>query len=327
VTSLGLQHVVSNARVPTGVIGLDSMLGGAGYYQGSSVLVSGTAGTGKSSLAAHFASAACARGERVLYFAFEESASQIVRNMASIGVALAPWVEQGRLRFHAARPTLSGLEMHLSTMLKEITRFDPQVVVVDPLNSFVTVGNEDDVKLMLLRLVDALKQRQTTGFFTSLTSGAGALEQTDTAISSLIDTWLLVRDMESGGERNRGLYILKSRGMRHSNQIREFSLTGNGIELREAYVGPAGVLTGSARLAQEAQERAVRVRSEQDIVRRQIELERRREAMEAQVQAIRAEFAAQEAAGRAVIDQAQASDQLLVQDRQEMAHSRMADIT
>jgi circadian clock protein KaiC len=325
VTSLGLQHVVSDARVPTGVVGLDAMLGGSGYYQGSSVLVSGTAGTGKSSLAAHFAAAACARGERVLYFAFEESASQIVRNMASIGVMLAPWVEQGSLRFHAARPTLSGLEMHLSTMLKEIALFDPQVVVVDPLNSFVTVGNEDDVKLMLLRLVDALKQRQTTGFFTSLTSGAGALEQTDTAISSLIDTWLLVRDMESGGERNRGLYILKSRGMRHSNQIREFSLTGNGIELRDAYVGPAGVLTGSARLAQEARERASQIRSDQDILRKQIELERKREAMEAQVTAIRAEFAAQQAAAQALIDQAQASDAMLAQDRHDMAHSRMAD--
>ena len=198
VTSLGLQHEVSSERVPTGVEGLDAMLGGAGYYRGSSVLVSGTAGTGKSSLAAHFAQAACRRGERVRYFAFEESASQIMRNMGSIGIDLAPWVQRDLLRIHAARPTLSGLEMHLATMLKEIARFDPQVVVVDPLNSFVTVGNEDDVKLMLLRLADTLKLRQITGLFISLTSGGDAMEQTDISISSLIDTWLLVRDMESG---------------------------------------------------------------------------------------------------------------------------------
>jgi circadian clock protein KaiC len=325
VTSLGLQHRVSNERVPTGVLGLDAMLGGAGYYRGSSVLVSGTAGTGKSSLAAHFAAAACGRGERVLYFAFEESSSQIMRNMGSIGIDLAPLVAQDLLRIHAARPTLSGLEMHLATMLKEIARFDPQVVVVDPLNSFVTVGNEDDVKMMLLRLADALKMRQITGFFTSLTSGGGAMEQTDIAISSLIDTWLLVRDMESGGERNRGLYILKSRGMPHSNQIREFSLTSQGIELRDAYVGPAGVLTGSARLAQEAQERATQIRSEHEIQRKQDEITYKRTAMEAQIVAIRAEFGSQEAAALILIDQAQASDDLLAQDRHDMAHSRMAD--
>jgi circadian clock protein KaiC len=327
VTSLGLQHPVSNERVPTGVPGLDAMLGGAGFFRGSSVLVSGTAGTGKSSLAAHFVAAACGRGQRVLYFAFEESAKQIMRNMLSIGIDLAPWVERGLLQFHAARPTLSGLEMHLATMLKEITRFDPHVVVVDPLNSFVTVGNEDDVKLMLLRLADALKMRQITAFFTSLTSGGSSLEQTDIAISSLIDTWLLVRDMESGGERNRGLCILKSRGMAHSNQVREFSLTAQGIELREAYVGAAGVLVGSARLAQQAQERATLMRNEQDTQRKQVQLQCEREAMEAKVVAIRAEFAAQEAAVLTLIDQAQASDELLEQDRHDMAHSRMAEPT
>jgi circadian clock protein KaiC len=261
----------------------------------------------------------------VLYCAFEESASQIVRNMGSIGIDLAPWIGQSLLRINASRPTLSGLEMHLATMLKEIERFDPQVVVIDPLNSFVTVGNEDDVKMMLLRLVDALKIREITGFFTSLTSGGGAMEQTDIAISSLIDTWLLVRDMESGGERNRGLYILKARGMAHSNQIREFSLTNQGIGLREAYVGPAGVMTGSARLAQEAQELATQVRSDHELRRKRDELTRRRAAMEAQVSALRAEFAAQEAAALALIEEAQASEELLVQDRRDMAHSRMAE--
>jgi circadian clock protein KaiC len=325
ITSLGLQHGVSNARVPSGVRGLDAMLDGAGFFRGSSVLVSGTAGTGKSSLAAHLAVAACARGERVLYFPFEESSSQIIRNMGSIGIDLAPWVERGLLRFHAARPTQMGLEVHLSTMLNQIASFDPQVVVVDPLNSFVTVGNEDDVKLMLLRLVDSLKQRQTTGFFTSLTAGTDGLEGTDIAVSSLIDTWLLVRDLENGGERNRGLYVLKSRGMPHSNQIREFTITRQGIELCEPYNGPAGVLTGSARLAQEAQERAAQVLREQGINRMQNELGRRRAAMEAQIGALRDEFAALETETQMQIGQARSSEALLMQDRRAMAHSRMAE--
>jgi circadian clock protein KaiC len=212
-------------------------------------------------------------------------------------------------------------------MLKEVTGFDPQVVVVDPLNSFVTVGNEDDVKLMLLRLVDALKLRQTTGFFTSLTAGGDGLEGTDIAISSLIDTWLLVRDLESGGERNRGLYVLKSRGMPHSNQIREFTITGQGIELCEPYNGPAGALTGSARLAQEAQERAALVLREQEIRRKQGELSRRRAAMEAQIGALREEFAALETETQTLIGQARASEDLLLQDRRAMAHSRMSEAT
>lgn len=323
VTSLGLEHAVSFERVPSGVPGLDEMLGGAGFYRGSSVLVSGTAGTGKSSLAAHVASAACARGEKVLYFAFEESSSQIVRNMASIGLDLGPAVAQGKLKFHASRPTLTGLEMHLLIMLKEIAAFQPNVVVVDPLNSFVTVGNENDVMLMLLRLVDTLKYQQITGFFTSLTSGGDSVEQTDVAISSLIDTWLLVRDLENGGERNRGLYILKSRGMAHSNQIREFTLTSQGIVLRDAYLGAAGVLTGSARLAQEATELGLHLRREQEITRKQAELAAKRTAMEAQIESIRAEFAAVEVAALVQIDQSQTSERLLAQNRTDMGASRM----
>ena len=324
ITSLGLEHRVSDVRVPSGVSGLDAMLDGRGFFRGSSVLVSGTAGTGKSSLAAHFAAAACARGERVLYFPFEESSSQIIRNMGSIGVDLARCVESGLLQFHAARPTQAGLEMHLSTMLKQIAAFDPQVVVVDPLNSFVTVGNEDDVKLMLLRLVDTLKQRQTTGFFTSLTAGGDGLERTEIAVSSLVDTWLLVRDIDSGGERNRGLYILKSRGMPHSNQIREFTITRRGIELRDAYNGPAGALTGSARLAQEAHERAAQVLREQEVRRQQDELGRRRETLEVQIANMRDEFAAVETETLTLIAQARTSEATLLQDRRAMAHSRMS---
>ena len=219
VTSLGLQQTASTQRIPTGITRLDAMLGGTGYYRGSSVLISGTAGTGKSSLAAHFAAAACHRGERALYFAFEESPSQIMRNMSSIGIDLQLCVQKGLLQFQANRPTFAGLEMHLTMMHKAISAFKPQVVIVDPLNSFIIGSNEPEVKAMLMRLVDFLKMNQITGLFTNLTSGGGALEQTDVAISSLIDTWLLLRDIELGGERNRGLYILKSRGMAHSNQI------------------------------------------------------------------------------------------------------------
>jgi circadian clock protein KaiC len=325
ITSLGLQQDVTTERIPTGVARLDAMLGGAGYYCGSSVLISGTAGTGKSSLAAHFVDAACRRGERALYFAFEESPSQIMRNMRAIGIDLQPWVVQGLLRFQAHRPTFMGLEMHLTTMHKAVSAFDPQVVVVDPLNSFLSGDNAIEVKSMLMRLVDYLKMKQITGLFTSLTTGGGVIEQTDVAISSLIDTWLLLREIESGGERNRGLYILKSRGMAHSNQIREFLITDHGVELCDVYAGPDGVLTGSARLAQEAQERADQITRQQEIERRRLDLERQRTTMEAQITILRAGFAAQEAETLALIEQEEAREAQLAQTRVEMAVSRNAD--
>jgi circadian clock protein KaiC len=325
ITSLGLQQAVSTQRIPTGIPRLDAMLGGAGYYRGSSVLVSGTAGTGKSSLSAHFAEAACSRGERVLYFAFEESPNQIMRNMRSIGINLAPMVEQGLLQFQANRPSFSGLEMHLTMMHKAVTAFKPQVVVVDPLNSFVVAGNETEVKAMLMRLVDFLKMNQVTGFFTSLTSGNGTLEHANLAISSLIDTWLLLRDIEIGGERNRGLYILKSRGMAHSNQIREFLLTDHGAELRDVYIGAGGVLTGSARLAQEAQEKAADTIRAQEMEHLQLELESKRRTLEAQIAAMRAEFEVQETEILKTIRQKQVREAQLVQEGMEMGQSRKAD--
>jgi len=326
ITSLGLQQVVSTQRILTGIPRLDAMLGGAGYYRGSSVLVSGTAGTGKSSLAAHFVEAACSRGERALYFAFEESPNQIIRNMRSIGINLAPWVKQGLLQFQANRPSFSGLEMHLTMMHKAVNAFKPQVVVVDPLNSFVVAGNETEVKAMLMRLVDFLKINQVTGFFTSLTSGNGALDRADmVAVSSLIDTWLLLRDIEIGGERNRGLYILKSRGMAHSNQIREFLLTDHGAELRDVYVGAGGVLTGSARLTQEAQEKAADTIRAQEMEHLQLELESKRRTLEAQIAAMRAEFEVQETEILKTIGQKQVREAQLAQEGMEMGQSRKAD--
>ena len=232
------------------------MLSGKGYFRGSTVLVSGTAGTGKTSIAAQFVEAACKRGERVLFFTFEESPSQLMRNMRSIGINLEPWVKKGLLQFHATRPTLYGLETHLTTSIKLINKFEPNIVILDPINAFVMGENQTEVKTMLLRLVDFLKMKRITAFFTSLTSAGENMEITDVYISSLIDTWLLLRDIEIGGERNRGLYVLKSRGMAHSNQIREFKLTNHGIELLDVYVGPEGVLTGSARLSQETKDDA-----------------------------------------------------------------------
>jgi circadian clock protein KaiC len=327
VTSLALQHIVSSERVSTGVARLDAMLGGKGYYRGSSVLVSGTAGTGKSSLAAHFADAACRRRERVLYFAFEESPSQIIRNMRSIGIHLQHWVDKGLLQFHAQRPSFAGLEMHLAVQHKVINAFRPQAVILDPLNSFIDGDNGIGVHSMLTRLLDFLKTKQITGLFTSLISSAPTLERSQSSISSLIDTWLLLRAIDSGGERNRGLTILKSRGMAHSNQIREFLLTDHGVELRDVYVGASGVLTGSARLTQEAQDQAVQMLQKQEIERRQIELKRTRQALEAHIAALHAEFEVKETESLRITGQEQAQGAQLAQGRLEMGLSREEDVT
>ena len=325
VTSLGLQQIVSEERVPTGVPRLDAMLGGAGLYRGSSVLVSGTAGTGKTSLAAHFAEATCRRGERCLYFSFEESESQMVRNMRSIGIDLAPWLKKGLLRFHATRPTAFGLEMHLATLHKMIGDFQPRAVIIDPITSFLGAGQSAEAESMLMRLLDYLKSQQVTAFFTSLTHGGDAQEESQVGISSIIDTWLFVRDIELGGERNRGLYVLKSRGMPHSNQIREFLLTDHGVELLDVYVGPEGVLTGSMRLAQEAREQAAAQTRQQEIDRRQRDLERKRQALEAQMAAQRAQFEAEQGELERLIDEERVAADRTNRARAEMALSRKAD--
>ena len=230
-TSLGLDHAASDERISAGVPGLDVMLGGKGYYRGSSILVSGTAGSGKSSLAAHFADATCRRGERCLIFAFEESPAQILRNMRSIGVDLAPWMEKGLLRIEASRPTLFGLEMHLVHIHKLVKRFDPRVVILDPISNFTSSGSLEQAEAMLVRLIDFLKSRGVTTLFVNLTAGGEALERTAAGISSLIDTWILLRDVEVGQKRRRRLHVLKSRGMAHSNEVREFTITPKGIML------------------------------------------------------------------------------------------------
>ncbi|HNU71752.1 MAG TPA: circadian clock protein KaiC [Thermodesulfobacteriota bacterium] len=234
ISSLGLDYVVSKQRISTGVAELDAMFGDKGYYRGSSVLISGTAGTGKSSFAAAFADEACRRGERCLYLAYEESPPQIVRNMASIGFDLAHWVKQERLRFHAVRSTLYGLEQHLVAIHKLVEEFGPDCVVMDPVTNLTSIGDRAEITAMLSRVIDYLKQQGITAVFTSLTEGGSANEGTDVGISSLMDTWLEVRQEKVSGERRRLLSILKSRGMAHSSAVRQFTLSDKGIRMEEA---------------------------------------------------------------------------------------------
>lgn len=322
VTSLGLKHVVSNERVSSGITALDNMLEGKGYYRGSTILVSGTAGVGKTSIAAHFAEAACKRGERVLYFCFEESPNQMIRNMLSIGIELEKWVKKGLLQFHATRPTLYGLEMHLAVTHKAVNAFKPDIVILDPINTFVISDKEVEIKAMLMRIVDFLKASQITALFTSLTSSESSLESSEAGISSLIDTWILLRDIELSGERNRGMYVLKSRGMANSNQIREFLLTDHGVELREAYIGLEGVLTGSARIAQEAKESAELLIRKRDIERKKREIEQKRNALEAQISALHFEFESEESEAIKMIEIEQDQIKRLKKDKVQMAESR-----
>jgi circadian clock protein KaiC len=327
ITSLGLQHEASDERIPTGVPRLDAMLGGEGYFRGSTVLVSGTAGTGKSSLAAHFADAACRRKDRCLYISFEESSSQIMRNMGSIGLNLGTWVKKDLLRFHAVRPSSYGLEMHLAILHKLIKDFQPQIVILDPIGSLLQASTAQDVNAMLTRLIDFLKMHKITALLTNLTSGDEALEKTDTGVSSLVDTWLLLRDVESGGERNRAMYILKSRGMPHSNQLHEFLLTERGILLTDVYSGPEGVLTGSMRQAMEAREKADTLVRQQESERKLRERERKRKALEARIAAMRNEFEAEEEEAKRLPRQEQTKETVSGESLGAMALSRKADTT
>jgi circadian clock protein KaiC len=291
VTSAGLAHSASNEVISTGIPGLNQMLGAGGFYTGTSILVSGTAGTGKTSLAAHFVEAVCARGERCLYFAFEESPAQIIRNMRSIGLDLQPRIDAGLLRFEAARPSLFGLEMHLARMYREIEEFSPAAAVLDPISALR--GETGDVHSMLLRVIDLLKSRGITAFLTDLLSVQG-MDKADIGMSSLMDTWLSLVQLESNGERNRGIYVLKSRGMNHSNQIREYQLTSQGVKLVDAYLGGDGVLIGSARIAQEMVDAASAVRRAQENERRQRDIQRKRAALERQIAELRAALESEE---------------------------------
>ena len=290
ITSLALNHKVSTERIATGISRLDAMLGGRGFFRGSSILLTGTSGTGKTIIAANFAQAAARRGERVLFFSFEESPNQIIRNMHSIGLRLEPLVAKGLLRFHAARPSLYGLEMHLATMFKEIAEFQPHVVIIDPVTSLMDAGTDSECKGMVTRLIDYLKAGQVTSLFTSLTQGGQALQQSESSMSSLMDAWILLQDFEGNGERNRVLYVLKARGMAHSNQIREFLISDRGIDVVDAYIGPSGVLTGSARAAQNSLEKAAMLASQQEAAQLKREVERKRKALDRQIGDLRSDY-------------------------------------
>jgi circadian clock protein KaiC len=319
VTSAGLAHSASNEVISTGIPGLNQMLGAGGFYTGTSILVSGTAGTGKTSLAAHFVEAVCARGERCLYFAFEESPAQIIRNMRSIGLDLQPRVDAGLLRFEAARPSLFGLEMHLARMYREIEEFSPAAAVLDPISALR--GETGDVHSMLLRVIDLLKSRGITAFLTDLLSVQG-MDRADAGMSSLMDTWLSLVQLESNGERNRGIYVLKSRGMNHSNQIREYQLTSQGVKLVDAYLGSGGVLTGSARVAQEMVDAAAAIRRAEDNERRQRDIQRKRAALERQIAELRAELESEEEEARKSLRREEELEKRMQAERRAMAVQR-----
>jgi circadian clock protein KaiC len=324
ITSAQLEHVASAERISTGVERLDNMLGGKGFYRGSSILVSGTAGTGKTSLSATFAEATCRRGDRCLYISLEESPSQIMRNMDTIGIDLQRWVRKGLLQFQTMRAFHFGLEMHLARTIKFVSEFGPQVVIFDPVSGLDTSGTALEVEAVLMRLVDFLKQKGITVMLTDLKMG-DTRERTEEAISSLVDTWLVLRDIESNGERNRGLHILKSRGMSHSNQVREFVLSETGVQIADVYIGPNGMLTGSARVAQEARERAQHVSLNEEAERQKLALERKRVALEGQIASLRAEFSAEEATIEQLFTRDREREVSLALDKVAMGRSRPHD--
>lgn len=325
VTSMDLKYKSSSERVSTGVPALDEMFGGKGYFRGNSILVSGTSGTGKTSLTTHFVDAACGRGEKCVFFSFEEPADQIIRNMRSIGIDLQRWVDKGLLHFHSVRPTTYGLEMHLVKIHKVIQEFAPSLVVVDPVTGLLHAGTAYETRSILLRMIDFLKERQITAILTTLTSGTAIQDQTEVEISSLVDAWLLLRDIESGGERNRGIYILKARGVAHSNQIREFLLTSHGVELREVYLGEAGMLTGSARVTQEAKDESAALLGRQEIERKQLLLRRKRRALDAQIAALQLDLETEVQESEQLIAQEKLKVMKWEQDRGEMVTSRFGN--
>ncbi len=326
ITSLALNHRASNERIATGIPRLDVMLGGRGFFRGSSILLTGTSGTGKTIISANFAQAAARRGERVLFFSFEESPNQIIRNMHSIGLRLEPLVKRDLLRFHSARPSLYGLEMHLATMFREIASFKPHVVIIDPITSLMDAGSNSECKGMVTRLIDYLKAGKVTSLFTSLTQGGHALAQSESAMSSLMDAWILLQDFEGNGERNRVLYVLKARGMAHSNQIREFLISNRGIDVVDAYIGPSGVLTGSARAAQGALEKAAVLASQQEAAQLKREVERKRKALDRQIGDLRSDYEGEALELRRIAEQVGTRTFVLGTERAASGLLRQADI-
>jgi len=325
ISAMGLNYPVSTERISSGISRLDTMLDGKGFWKGSSILVSGTAGSGKSSLAASFVDSVCSKGGRALYFSFEESPDQIMRNMSSIGLDLGRHVRSGRLQFNSVRSSLYGLEGHLVAIHSLVEKFKPDVVVMDPITSMSSIGTREEIKAMFSRVIDYLKNRQITAVFNSLTAAGDAQEESEVGISSLMDTWLLLRMVESASERNRVLYVLKSRGMAHSNQMREYRLTNDGIQLSDVYTGAGTVYTGSARMAQEARDRAEAEGAVQKASRQTRELEHEHASVRAQVESLQAKLAGIEQDLASSRNAEKARVQAEHGDRAEMARHRMAD--
>jgi len=329
ITSLSLTTRASEERISAGIPRLDTMLGGKGFYRGSSILVSGQAGTGKTSLAARFIDAACRRGEKCLFFISEESESQLTRNMLSIGINLEPWVKSGLLKFHAVRPTAYSLEMHLSVMLKLIGEFRPRVIAVDPISNLYPIGDDIQVRSMLMRLIDFAKSLQITGFFTSLSNdpdtGAYSIEPTEMHVSSLMDAWLILKNVEGNGERNRAFSIIKVRGIAHSNQLREFVMSKDGIQLLDVYKGREGVLFGSARMAQESSEIIERLNKTEEIKRKKRELESKRKLMENGIALLKEQYARDEEEMKILISQDISREKAAEQTKKEIAARRQVD--
>lgn len=327
ITSVGLDYEISTERVSTGVPRLDGMLDEHGYYRGSSILVTGMAGTGKTTLAGFFASATCDRGERCLYLAMEEAPQQILRNQRSVGLNLTHHVENGLLRFESVRPTAYGLEMRLLTIQSWIKEFQPSSIVIDPMSNLVTSGTVNQTKNFLMRLIDILKSQQITVFFTNLLQGGSPFEHTELGTSSLMDTWLELRTTETNGERNRTLYILKSRGMHHSNQVREFILTSDGIELVDVYLGQNNFLTGTARVAQQSQEKLAQLNRKQEFDRKKLRLEQQQSLVQAQIKALEIQLAIEQAELEMFSQQEETAQQVLTDSKVQMSTLRKADQT
>ncbi|OKH33559.1 KaiC 1 [[Phormidium ambiguum] IAM M-71] len=325
ITSIGLEHEVSNQRISSGIPRLDTMLDGQGYYQGSSILITGMAGTGKSTIAGFFAQATCLSGERCLYLATEEAPQQILRNMFSVGLDLNQYFQKGLLRFEAVRPTAYGLEMRLVKIHHWLREFQPRSVIIDPMSNLNLLGNPGKTKSFFMRLIDLLKSHKITVLLTNLTSGGTPLEHTDIGISSLMDTWLEVRTIDTNGERNRLLYILKSRGMAHSNQVREFLLTNQGIELIDVYLGQGTVLTGTARVIQQAQEELTQLNRQQEFEQKKRELESQAEILQAQIAALQVQLKTQHEVLDLMVKQAEHHQQSLRENQEEMMKLRKGD--
>jgi circadian clock protein KaiC len=323
ITSLELNYPVSAEKISSGIPSLDEMLSeGDGFFRGSSILVSGTAGTGKTSIAASFANAACLRKEKVLFFAFEESPQQIIRNMKSIGLDLQKHVDSKLLRFQSSRPTVHGLEMHLVEIHKRLEEFKPSVIILDPITNLVTIGTVSEVKSMLIRLIDFLQKNQISVLFTALTSNTAVTEQADEGVSSLVDAWITVRDLESNGERNRGLYIMKARGMKHSNQVREFLITDQGLELVSVFLGPTGVLIGSAREKQQLEEVTGLELKSYAGTRRDSEIQRKKTVLEAKIAGLNEEFESVKDEIMRSFQEEQLRKEILEKNRKELTEKR-----